>query len=261
MKTTRTLSLTLALVIGGTAVTFAQGMFGQQPRDSGAQMAKIFGKNISFSATVHMTTTQTGGRELPAMDMAYAVLDGKIRTEMDMTKMHGGPMRPEGIAQMKQMGMDRTVHIVLPEKKLMYMIYPGLKAYCEMSTAQKSGGTTAGKEPKIERTDLGKETLDGHPCVKSKVTVTDENGRTFVSLIWQATDLNNLPVQTQMQPDDKTTVTMQFKDINASKPAAALFEPPADYKRYGSMQEMMMNSMAPMMPRRGPPAVGGDPDN
>jgi hypothetical protein len=229
---------------------------GQRPKDPGEQLAKIFGKNVAFSANARVTVKSPKGEQMHAMDMAYAVLDGKVRTESDVASMQGPNMSPGAAAHIKQMGMDRTIHIYLPASRTSYMVYPGMKAYCEMNTAQMAGQQTDAQPAKFEETELGKEVLDGHPCLKSKVVVTDEDGRQTETLVWKATDLKNYPIQTQMTTEDETVITTTFKDINQSKPAASLFEPPADYKRYGSMRELMMGNM-PRMMRQGAPPRGG----
>ena len=227
---------------------FAQGMFGRQ-KAPGEEIAKLFGKNTAFTADAAITMTESAGKAVPAMQVAYAMLDGKLRIEMDMTKM-GGSLPPEAVGQMKQMGMDRTVMIFVPEKNVQYMVYPGLKAYCEVTPGHTAAGG-AGKEAKIEKTELGKETVGGHPCLKVKVTVTEENGRKFDSLMWQAADLKDFPIKTEIIAADGKVITILFSNINQSKPAATLFVPPSEYTKYGSMQEMMMGGMGRMMPPHG----------
>jgi len=39
---------------------------------------------------------------------------------------------PEAAAQMKAMGMDKMIAISRPDKKVTYLVYPGLNAYLEM---------------------------------------------------------------------------------------------------------------------------------
>lgn len=203
------------------------------------------------------------------MEMNYAVLEGKMRTETDMTKMQGSTIPPQALAQMKAMGMDKTVTIVLPDKHTGYLIYPGLKAYCDLPMGAGSSSAETNAPPKVERTEVGKETIDGHPCVKYKVVVTPEGGEARDFFVWQATDLNNYPVQTQVEAGNGTVVTTHFQDIHQTKPSASLFEPPSDYKHYGSPQEMMMNAMSgmggmpggrsmPPMPPRGGGAGQGE---
>ena len=88
--------------------------------------------------------------------------------------------------------------------------------------------------------------MENHPCTKSKLTFTDKDGRTSEALVWEATDLKNFPIQYQTVDEGQTTTTT-FTDIKSGKPAASLFELPASYKKYGSMQEMMMGNMQRLM--------------
>jgi hypothetical protein len=251
MRTIRIASLVTLALCGLGAVGFAQGMLGGPRRDPGAVLAEIFGKDKSFSAVARTTVKGTDGNEMQ-METSYAVLEGKIRTETDMAKMQGGRIPPQALAQMQAMGMDKTVTIVLPEKRTGYLVYPGLKAYCELPMRAGSSSTETNKPPKVERTEVGKETIDGHPCVKYKVVVTPENGPSVNTLVWQATDLKDYPIQTEVDAGGGTVITTLFQNINQHKPAASLFEPPSDYKHYSSPQELMMNSMGGMpggMPR------------
>ena len=257
MKTKQFLGVALVTMIGAATAFGAQGAIGRGPRDPGEQLAKLFGKNTAFTADATVTLKDPSGKELPAMDFTYAMLDGKVRTDMDMGKVHGASMSPQAMSQMKSMGMDRIVHIFLPDKKVAYMIYPGMKAYCAMDLS-KTSAQKEGKEPKIEKTELGKETVEGHPCVKSKVVVTQDDGKTFESLQWQATDLKNFPIKSEMTSEDGSVVTTLFKNVNQSKPDASLFEPPADFKKYDTIQELMMSNMQHMMAAPGGnPGMGG----
>ena len=175
--------------------------------------------------------------------------------ETDMTKTQGGRMPPEAVAHMQAMGMDKTITIILPEKHVGYLVYPGLKAYCELPMGAGSSATETNKPPKVDRTEIGKETIDGHPCSKYKVVVTSENGTPMKMLVWQATDLNNYPIQMQVDDGAGMVATTRFQDIKQNKPAASLFEPPSDYKRYGSPQELMMSAMGGMPGGRSAPPV------
>lgn len=246
MTTTRLLSVIALSASILAADAFAQGMPGARMKNPGEQLAKFLGKNTAFSADAHVSIQNANGEIAHEMDFAYAMLDTKVRTEIDMTKMRRTNMPPEAMAHLKQMGMDKTINVFVPEKQIMYMIYPGLQAYCENPT----GGAAAakdGKEAKVEQTEMGKETIDGHPCVKWKVIVTDPDGNKANALLWRASDLKEFPIQTQVTTDNGTIITTLFKNLNQTKPDASLFAPPAGFKRYGSMQELMMEKMQGMM--------------
>lgn len=238
---------------------FGQRMFGGGPRDYGAaDMAKIFGKNQAFTATAEMSVADKQRPEPMQMEAAYAFLKGNLRSEMDMTSTKGAAISPQVMAQMKQMGMDRTISIYRGDKKLLYLIYPGLKSYCEITHGQaKPSDKPDQKESKVDISPVGKETVDGHPCVKNKITITNDDGSQHEMLTWNASDLNDFPIKTEMQSGG-ATVTTHFRDIKLSAPDASLFEAPADFKEYGSMQELMISNMQRFMaPGAGQP--GGMP--
>lgn len=244
------LPITLLALLGASlfgSATYTQGFDSPSAKDPGEDMAKIFGKDLAFTATALTTMKDRSSHEVHSMQIAYAVRDGNVRTETDMTKIKSPDMPAEALAHMRQMGMDRTIHIYRSDTHVAYLIYPGLKAYCQLPTSTK---TDDAKPPRIQRTELGKDTIDGHPCTKIKMTVTPENGKTFEAIVWEAHDLKNFPIQTEFGSDG-VTVTTLFKNINLTPPAASLFEPPAQFKRYPNMQELMMSGMQRMMQNMG----------
>jgi hypothetical protein len=200
-----------------------------------ASMAKFFGNNKTWSAKTISTVNGPSGPMSMEMDMA--MLDGKMCVKMDMTKAKAGSMPPGAIAQMKQMGMDKSINITRPDLKVSYMVFPGLHAYAAMPMTDKQVAD-ARDESKIERTSLGKETIDGHPCAKEKLIVTSPDNEKHQVIVWNATDLKDFPIQMQME-EQGTTMTMKYSDIKFEKPDAKMFEAPADYTKYDSAQALM----------------------
>src|SRR5208283_2815035 len=77
------------------------GMGGPPPGPNfGAEMAKIFGDNSAFSATMemHMTGGADGGDVVMQGKMAFQ--DGKSRFEMDLSQMKNSKMPPQAATQM-----------------------------------------------------------------------------------------------------------------------------------------------------------------
>ena len=72
---------------------------------------------------------------------------------------------------------------------------------------------------KVETTELGKETVDGHPCVKNKVVVTDKESKQHESTVWNATDLKNFPVKIETGRE-RRHFDHAFKNISLTKPDA-----------------------------------------
>lgn len=220
------------------------GMGGPGGPNFGGSMSKLFGDNKTFSAALEVQAKdgRAGDTTIPGK---LSFDDGKSRFEMDMTKMKNSKMPPEAVEQMKAMGMDSMVVISRPDKKSSYMIYPGFKAYAEMPLKDSDSAEALSKS-KIETTELGKETVDGHPCTKNKVVVTDDKEKKHEFTSWNATDLKSFPVKIEMN-EGKTAVTMLFKEVKLTKPDAKLFDAPSDYKRYENMMSMMQEEMMKKM--------------
>ena len=249
--------LTAAVLCAGLIQTHAQmgphGAMGgpSQGPDFGGAMAKIFGDNSSFSADMEM---QVKGNQPITMPGKIYVSDGKSRFETDMSDMKGHQMPPEAAAHLKAMGMDKMVMISLPDDKTAYMLYPNMQAYVER-TIQNPEAAKPASDFKIETTELGKETVDGHPCVKNKVVITDDKGKTHEATVWNATDMKKFPVKVEAT-ENGHTMDMVFKDVKLTKPAASLFTPPSDYKKYDTMMSLMQQEM---MKRMGGGGMGMPP--
>jgi hypothetical protein len=250
MKTSRAF---LSLFLFGallTATAFAQ-RGGRGPDQTAAgidpMMAKLFGSVSGFSAKAEMTMVTPRGQTV-TMTSAYEMLAGKLRMEIDMASMMGAQASPDAVERMKSMGMDRMVNLMLPEQKQFYFMYPNLKSYAAMTIPQAAPATAEKKAPEaqVTYTEVGKETLDGHPCVKNKMTIDAGDGKKREGFVWTATDLKNFPIQVQF--DDATgKMTLHFKDVDLKNPDASHFEIPADFTKYNSIQEMMQASMMKMM--------------
>ena len=229
------------------------GMGGPPPGPSmSGSLKKVFGEHTAFSANLEMQYNKgTSSSDAMTMPGKMAALDGKSRFEMDMTQMKGGQMSPASAAQMKQMGMGSMITISRPDKKLNYMVYPDLQAYAE-NAMRDPDADKPDSDFKVEVTELGKETVDGHPCVKNKVIVTDKEEKKHEFTVWNATDLKKFPVKLETV-ERANTVVMLFKDVKLAKPEASLFEPPSDFKRYESMGAMMQQEMMKRMGGAGVP--------
>ena len=262
MKTTILLLATTLFIATQVPV---QAQFGKSANSSADNaLTKVFGTNLNFSATMEMRVKQQAQDDNVTMSGKIFFANGNSRTEMDMTKITGSKMPPHAADQMKAMGMDQMISISRNDTKTVYMIYPGLESYAKL-TAPDAGSSV--NDSKVETTELGKETVDGHPCVKKQYTVTNSKpGESLVLVAWNATDLKNYPVKIELNSgSDKkfpTTTTLHFVDINPAQPAASLFEPPLGYRVYTDIQAMMQTEMmkkmgggAPGMPPGHPPTT------
>ena len=225
----------------------AQAQFGPGGGGAGHGMsisgstAKLFGENSAFSASIEIRAEPPGNQGAVTVPGKIAYSEGKSRFEMDTSEAKGEAIPPAAAAQMKSIGMDKMVMISRPDKKLNYIIYPGVQAYVEMAIQDPEADKPV-SDFKLEATEVGKESLAGHDCVKNKVVVTDKEGSKHESTCWNATDLNKFPMKIE-QSDSGTSSTMTFKDVKLAKPDAKQFEAPADYKKYTDMMAMLQDVM------------------
>ncbi len=218
------------------------GMFGGAPgAQFGGAMNKIFGDHKFFSADLQTEMADAAGKTELSVPAKMVFLEGKARVELDISQAKGPSIKPEMAAQLQMMGMSEMTAISRPDKKLSYLVYPGLKSYAEMPMTEAEAGTDDSKM-KVDVKADGSESVDGQDCLRNKVTVTDADGKAREFTVWNAKGLKKFPVKVETIEGGRAT-KMLFKAVKFDKPDAAKFDAPKDYERYTDMQAMMQGAM------------------
>lgn len=181
------------------------------------------------------------GKETMNLKMKFALLDNKIRLDVDLAQLKSAEINPQMVASLKQVGMDKLVSIVRLDRKSTLVVYPALQAYTEVPMSSEDAADLA-KEFTVQKTALGAETLDGHPCQKNKMVVTDPKGARQEALVWNARDLQDFPIQMQMMQSDGT-VLLRYTDVRLTRPEAAQFEAPPGFAKHEGMEKLMQAAM------------------
>ncbi|HEY5914512.1 MAG TPA: hypothetical protein VJA21_28310 [Verrucomicrobiae bacterium] len=231
------INVVLGLFLSGLAA-HAQMPGAGGPAGMTAAMAKLFGDIKGFSAKAETQVLDSSQKEMVKMPMDFAFLDGKMRVQIDMAQMKSSSMPPGAIDQLKKMGMTQVTSVVRPDKKLAYVIYPESKVLMSLPLPKE-------EEAKVTKTALGKETIDGHPCAKTKVVISDGKGQDVEATTWNASDLKDFPIQIRTQEKENTSI-IRFSNVQLTKPDAKDFEPPSGYTQYNSPQELMQGMMSKM---------------
>jgi outer membrane lipoprotein-sorting protein len=240
----RSKTLLVFLLLGSFVCAHAQapraGAGGPPQLRFGGDVEKLFGANRAFTANMQMQAKmESGALSMPAR---ISFLEGKARFEMDMTKIKGGDMPPGAAEQMKQMGMAEMVSISRPDKEETYLVYPGLKSYAVMPNPKPEAAAAASKDAELNKTALGKETVDGHPTTKYKVKLKDDQGKEQEATIWAASDLKDFPIKMEMTNGGIPT-TITFQEVKFDKPDESIFNPPTGFQRYTDISTMMREAM------------------
>ena len=218
------------------------GLFGGAPgAQFGGAMNKIFAEQNFFSADLQTEMADAAGKSEISVPARMLFLEGKSRVELDISQAKGSSIKPEMAAQIQMMGMSEMIAISRPDKKLSYLVYPGLKSYAEMTMTEAEAGTDDSKM-KVDIKADGSESVDGHDCLRNKVTVTDADGKAREFTVWNAKDMKKFPVKIETNEGGRAT-KMLFKAVKFEKPDAAKFDAPKDFERYTDIQAMMQGAM------------------
>jgi hypothetical protein len=222
----------------GLLVIFLESLMtasAQMPGGANSAMIKLFGDNAAFTARAEVQVAGTNRVIWFRMPSTFSAADNKMRVEVDIGQIQSRAVTPTEIARCRQLGVDRVTSVVRPDKKTTYIIYPNAQSYAMMPLSVEDAQIA---NQKLEKKPLGKETIDGHACVKNFSTVKSTKGAVLLQAVtWNAADLKDFPVQIQTQENGNTTL-MHFQQISLAKPPAALFDPPPGYKQFNSPQDL-----------------------
>jgi hypothetical protein len=205
-----------------------------------SEMVKLFGNNTAFTSKAEFLVLNKSRKEPDTLPMTFAALDGKLRMDIDMAQIKSASLPPSLIPSFRQMGMDQTVVIMRPDKKVTLSIFPRAKAYAEVPMTREET-LAVDKNYKVQKAPLGKENVDGHACEKNKVILTDDKGTRDEATVWNATDLKDFPVQMQIPVDKDSTVVIKFRDVKLGRLDPGQFEAPAGLAKYSSAEALLQD--------------------
>jgi hypothetical protein len=173
-------------------------------------------------------------------------------------------------------GNTRTENPMLPgivtlnlgdEKKTVQMSIAN-KTYTE-APLQERGPSLMDPNMVLDKKKIGEEKIDGHSCIKYDTVFyrKDKPAEKFKAVIWEAEDLGGLPIRQEMampetpQGPKGGKMGVELKEVKLGAAKASLFEVPKDFKKVGSMAELMggaggMDAMIEQMKKKMPPAKG-----
>ena len=213
---------------------------GGAPGSDFAVLSKLFNKAGSFTARSEVRVLDKDQKEIISVVMDFARLDKNLRMEVDVAKMKNKDLPVGTIDALQQMGLDKFVTLIRPDRKTLHVIYP--KAACYMTLPMKPEEVEAVEKASLKTEVLGKETLDGHTCVKNKVTIKPAKGEAQVFTVWNATDLKDFPIQTLTKQVADTVIT-RYTNVQLQRPDAKLFEPPTGLEEFKGLEAFQAGMM------------------
>ena len=244
MKTYRICRVSFLLVpLAFLAISISA--WGQLPGGSqtgvNAAMLKLFEDFTSFTSKADLRVQDKQTKEPMSMLVDFSMLDGQVRMDLDMTTIRSKQLPPQTLASLKAAGLEKVVTVLRPQKKSAIIAYPSARGYVEMPLSPEESADMA-RTYKIEKTKLGRETVGGQACDKTKVVLTADNGEKQEATVWYAPGLKNFPVQMQMD-QRQMTVLMQYRDVRFARPDPKQFEAPTGFTKHASNEQLMQSAM------------------
>lgn len=205
----------------------------------------LFGPHKGFAGQTELRIMDRANKETVRMPMNMLFLDGKVRAEVNLNQIQSASMGQEGMDMFKKAGMDQVVSVLRPDSKMSIVSFPTAKVFAQepMTAADIAGFTTKYQVKSVEQ---GRETIDNHPCVKLQVTVTGGTSSGIQGTVWQAMDLKNFPVKIVL-PEGDSIVEMTFKSVKLAKPESSLFDTPAGFEKFESMEKLIQDRLTKVL--------------
>ncbi|MBI3805296.1 MAG: DUF4412 domain-containing protein [Nitrospirae bacterium] len=132
----------------------------------------------------------------------------------------------------QEKGSMKQVLILRKDKNLAWMLMPEQKMYMEMPSTQAKNKEIDLSNYKIERTEVGKEVVEGVDTTKSKVVMTGADGASFDGFLWTTPEGITMKMDAVAQgKGEKSQIKMTLKNLKIAKQDPALFEIPAGYHK------------------------------
>lgn len=206
-----------------------------------AAFSEFFSDSRDFTARAEIALpNRNPGDSIP---IGLAMSEGRMRWQLNMDNVRSAHFPPERIALFKQMKMDKVVLYLQPKTNLL-AAFPRMKAWIEtpMLKAANIQEEAQAKIGGMKKTPAGKETVDGHPCIKYRLEVPEENNPNQVAVTWEATDLDDLPIKIMVKTGGQI-YGVQLRNIRPGKADERLFQPPPSYARRGSFTALIQEGL------------------
>lgn len=204
-------------------------------------------KLIGVVGEFELAVTNAGKVELTVFPLLVHVLDGQVRTEMDISAASAAITATGPFSALRQVGLTRVINLtqVKSNVRLTSQIFPEGKCYItrELPAEEMLMLIRAEKKP------LGQETLAGVACEKSLFTLVYPTGEKREGRIWSAAgglrqiqfDVGDSRLTVRVQ-ESQGIAELRAQDIAEQK--LALFELPKGYEKFADLDAVLTRIFA-----------------
>ena len=231
-----------ALLVAALPSLLAQGTGRAQVPPLGVLASNLFGPHTAFTA---LAKVENAPLDAPAtLQLALCRLGDRVWLNMDLRQIPQATGTPIPTGLLSKLGADRAIAVGRLDKSSPWQIrFPKLQAFYEETlTSSNPRFRLLARGARIERTVVGKEDLDGHPCVKHKLVASLKNEREPLGFVWEASDMNRFPIRLDLMLEGQMT-TIRLQDVKFGRANASYFDLPAGYQRYKDLQQILLAAL------------------
>lgn len=206
-------------------------------------LAKIMAPVGDFFAQgwLEFWTTNSGAFDFKQFPFTMQVLEGRIRTDLDLSQIPK-KLNPDGTwSTMRQIGIDRITSVTLPKLTTVKIVFPSQEAYVTKGLAQND---VPEHIKMVNRVLLGPERLKDGVYDKYSANLEYLTGTSIPVEIWQDPGAtNNHPAFIKIK-QPASAVSVRFARVQRGKVPVENFDTPEDYSQYSDMGIFLQGASA-----------------
>lgn len=205
-------------------------------------LAKLMKDAGDFFATGTMEfwSTNSGKMEVKRFPFSLSVLEGRIRTELDLRYIPEVFDKTATWSTMKQIGINRIVTVTLPRLSTVKVMFPTADSY-----------VTKGLHPsdvpsymRVIKQLVGPEQLSEKTYNKYSGYLDYNTGDQIPVEIWQGQSTGALPEYLKINHKQGNAVTIHLDRVQKGKVPIKMFDTPENYSQYADMGVMLQTVSA-----------------
>lgn len=204
-------------------------------------------KLIGVVGEFELVVTNAGKIERTVFPLLVHVLDGQVRTEMDIAAASAAITATGPFSALRQVGLTRVVNLtqVQPNLRVTSQVFPEAKCYVTRELPAEDMIMLI----RVEKKPLGQENLAGVLCEKFVFTLVYPTGDKREARVWSAAgvlrqiqfDVGDSRLTVRVQ-EAQGVAELRAQDIAEQK--LALFELPKDYDKFADLDAVLTRIFA-----------------
>ena len=206
-------------------------------------LAKIMAPVGNFHAQgwLEFWTTNGGQFEIKQFAFTMQMLEGRIRTELDLSQIPKQFEKDGTWSTMRQIGIEKITSVTLPKLTTMKIIFPKQQAYVTHGLAQKDAPEHIRL---VNHILVGPERLNDRVYNKYSAKLEYLTGTSVPVEIWQAPgSTNNHPAFIKIK-QASSAVSVRFAHLQRGNVPVDNFDTPEEYSQYTDMGIFLQGASA-----------------